>query len=103
VDSNDGTLAVASVVPTIAFWGLDTYFLRSERLFRALFDRVRAVSTDVEPFFMGATSGPFVESISAGPGPDMSSWWITAARPTLAFLYGGLLASAGAVALALGL
>ena len=103
VDSSDGALAVASVVPTLAFWALDTYFLRSERLFRALFDRVRAVPPGVEPFFMGATSDPFVQSISAGPGPDLSSWWTTAARPTLALLYGGLLASAAGVAVALGL
>jgi len=27
--------------PAIAFWGLDAYFLRQERLFRRLYDRVR--------------------------------------------------------------
>ena len=27
--------------PAIAFWGLDGYFLRQERLFRALYDHIR--------------------------------------------------------------
>ena len=28
-------------VPVLVFWGLDSYYLRQERLFRALYDRVR--------------------------------------------------------------
>ena len=103
VDATDSALAVASALPTLAFWALDTHFLRSERLFRALFDRARTIPPGVEPFFMGGTSAAFVESISGGPKPDLSSWWVTAARPTLALHYGGLLASAGGVALAIGL
>ncbi len=30
--------------PAISFWGLDGYFLRQERLFRALYDHVRKLS-----------------------------------------------------------
>ena len=28
-------------IPTIAFWGLDSYYLRQERLFRVLFEEAR--------------------------------------------------------------
>ena len=50
-------LAHAAVVPIVAFWGLDGYFLWQERLFRALYDHVRHVeasdidfSMDTRPF-----------------------------------------------------
>lgn len=44
-----------AVLPALAFWALDGYYLRQERLFRKLYDRVRRlpprdVSTD--PFTM---------------------------------------------------
>lgn len=96
VNSENASLAVASILPTIAFWGLDTYFLRGERLFRALYDSVRTTPTEIEPFFMGATSGAFVDSLSGGQNP--SSWWRTMVRPTLVLPYGALVASAAAIA-----
>lgn len=34
-------LILIALVPTVAFWGLDAYFLRLERLFRRLYDDVR--------------------------------------------------------------
>jgi hypothetical protein len=102
VNSANGWLALASMVPTLAFWGLDTYFLRSERLFRALYDRVRTSPTNVEPFFMGATSSSFIASISGDSTAHASSWWRTARRPTLVLLYAGLVMSAAVIALAIG-
>ncbi len=101
VNSKDGALAVASIVPTIAFWGLDTYFLRSERLFRALYERLRTTPTGVEAFFMGATSPTFIGSINHDVKPDPSSWWQTVFRPTLRLLYGALIVSAAIVAAAI--
>jgi hypothetical protein len=42
--------------PALAFWGLDAYYLRRERLFRRLYDALRLSRTDgadaVEPFSM---------------------------------------------------
>ena len=35
------SFACLAYFPSIAFWYLDAYFLRQERLFRALYDRVR--------------------------------------------------------------
>ena len=40
---NELVLYVA-LLPVLAFWGLDGYFLWQERLFRALYDHVRAQS-----------------------------------------------------------
>lgn len=38
--------------PAISFWCLDGYFLRQERLFRKLYDRVRVLSDDEIDFSM---------------------------------------------------
>ena len=45
LNSSNTLLVVAAVIPTVAFWVLDTYFLRTERLFRALYDEVRSKTT----------------------------------------------------------
>ena len=42
INSEDWILPVA-FLPAVAFWGLDGYFLRQERLFRRLYDRARQV------------------------------------------------------------
>lgn len=41
--SKDGNprSAFIALIPAILFWGLDAYFLRTERLYRALYDAVR--------------------------------------------------------------
>src|SRR2546427_2491070 len=46
-------------LPVIAFWGLDGYFLWQERLFRALYDRVRKLETGKIDFSMDTS---FVKS-----------------------------------------
>ena len=52
-------IAIA-LVPVIAFWGLDGYFLGQERLYRALYDHVRTLeeaeidfSMNVSPYRTG--------------------------------------------------
>ncbi len=37
-------LALVGYIPLVTFWGLDAYYLRQERLFRGLYDTVRAAS-----------------------------------------------------------
>lgn len=56
VSSGKWRLAAASVILTLIFWCLDTYFLRSERTFRILYDKARMSPATVPPFFMSATS-----------------------------------------------
>ncbi len=49
-----------AILPILLFWGLDSYFLWQERLFRALYDHVRGLDeTDID--FSMAT-GPFKRS-----------------------------------------
>lgn len=95
-------LAILSGVAIAAFWLLDAYFLRAERLFRALYDEVRAKDERVEPFWMGATGKTFVRRVRVR---ETSCDNRNAALRTRAFfsltllvLYGGLLITAGAIA-----
>ncbi len=94
---NNWRLATVSCIPTFVFWCLDTYFLRSERSFRLLYDHVIAVPQRVAPFFMSATSQTFISSLSP-QDREKTSWWRSFVRPTMLVLYGGLLAAALLVA-----
>ena len=38
---DSGEAALIGLLPAAVFWGLDAYFLRRERLYRALYDHVR--------------------------------------------------------------
>lgn len=40
------TFATIALLPSLVFWGLDAYYLRQERLYRALYDRVRKASDE---------------------------------------------------------
>ncbi len=98
VGSHKPWLAVVGFIPTVAFWGIDAYFLKSERLFRALYDHVRTGDEKVAPFFMGATSPDFVARVRLAEtayGTDSASWIKTARRPVLSIFYIGLLAANG--------
>lgn len=50
-DSNPAFIFLA-YFPAIVFWGLDGYFLWQEKLYRALYDRVRAMEDDAIDFSM---------------------------------------------------
>lgn len=41
--------------PAIAFWGLDAYYLRQERLFRKLYDKIRVMDESEIDFSMDTT------------------------------------------------
>ena len=49
-------VAYIALVPVLLFWGLDGYYLWQERLFRALYDRVRVLDESEVDFSM-ATAG----------------------------------------------
>jgi len=89
-------LALAGLLPTFAFWLLDSFFLRWERLFRVWYDQVRTGDPKVDPFFMGATSPAFAARVTAGDtaaNPAVASWWKTFWRATLVTFYGVLVVS----------
>lgn len=96
VNSNDAWLAFASLFPTLVFWGLDGYFLRAERLFRALYERIRKRTDYVPPFFMGATAPSFI-NLLRDEEKQQHSWWRTLRRPSLLFFYVSILFSTLAV------
>lgn len=71
-------VAVVGMLPVIAFWGLNAYYLRAERQYRALFDRVRISDASVQTFCMDAHN------------EQVASWWKTILTPTLLAFYGAI-------------
>jgi uncharacterized membrane protein len=101
VSSEDEWLAVVGTVPTLFFWLLDGYYLKSERLFRILYERVRSGASDVVPFGMDATSRAFAATLITEDERSTRSLRKTLWRPTIRYLYLGLALSAGIVAIVL--
>lgn len=52
VREDRGDLGWLGLLPVLVFWGLDAYFLWQERLFRALYDRVRLIDAAEIDFSM---------------------------------------------------
>ena len=50
ISDREWGMALASVLPIVLFWWLDGYFLRVERLFRALHDAVRTAGASSRAF-----------------------------------------------------
>jgi hypothetical protein len=69
--------------PAIAFWCLDGYFLRQERLFRKLYDQARVLANDEIDFSMNTK---FVEN-------EVGSWLEATISKTLSGFHGVLLIS----------
>lgn len=53
--SNEMFVALA-LLPALAFWTLDGYFLQQERLFRALYDKVRIIEASAVDFSMNTSA-----------------------------------------------
>lgn len=65
-------------LPTLAFWGLDGYYLRQERLFRRLYEKVCALPEDDVDFSMK----------TSGVANGTKSWFKTCQSGTLVAFYG---------------
>ncbi len=72
-------IAVSGLVPVLAFWFLDGYFLWQERLFRCLYDDVRKPDSNIEPM-----------SMSTASYSNAKTWRAAAFSATLVLFYGGL-------------
>ncbi|MFE4451893.1 hypothetical protein [Streptomyces sp. NPDC056796] len=81
-------IALSGIVPLLGFWFLDAYFLRQERLFRALYEDVRRPDSAVE--MMAMNVGPYLTRVTLAKA---------AFSQTLVLLYGALLIAHGVVAL----
>jgi len=93
VESKSWPLALVVMPATFAFWALDAYFLRSERLFRELYRRVTIGDQSVSPFFMAATCDEFAASAHAAVG----GFWAVLRSETLAYFFGPIIGSAPVV------
>lgn len=91
VHSEDCSFAWVGTASSLTFWGLDAYFLRAERRFRMLGDRVRRLDQKIEPFFMGATSKTFLDECDQAQKWKLS-WGGSATSWTLSIFYGTLIA-----------
>ena len=61
-DRSNRVFAYVAVLPVLMFWGLDAYFLRQERLFRKLYDRVRAIPPENVDFSMN--TAPLTQEVA---------------------------------------
>ena len=90
----DWHLAAVGLLPLVAFWGLDAYFLSRERCYRGLYEAVRTNAPEVAPFSMNYR--PFMEN---GNGfrcvlrcpVQRSSPWCAFWSDTLRLFYGSIL------------
>ena len=76
--SPDACFSLLAYFPAVAFWVLDAYFLRQERLFRKLYDKVRAMPYNQVDFSMDTT--PYQA--------EVESWPRTAFSVTLGIFHG---------------
>ena len=102
VNSKEWGLAAVGILPALFFWALDTYYLRSERLFRVFYEKTRVGDKLIEPFGMNGTAPDFVDGLT-GKDAEKAKYVKAAKRPTLAGLYCGLIAASVAVAIVLAL
>jgi hypothetical protein len=75
----NGTIAAVGLIPLLAFWFLDGYFLWQERLFRRLYDDARRPATRVEML-----------SMNVAAYRDQTTWVAAAFSQTLLLFYGAL-------------
>lgn len=85
---SDSRFVVVALFPVLIFWILDAYFLRQERLFRKLYDKIRTEAATPVDFSMDTSV--FV--------PETASWLGVMFSKTLALFYAAM---AGAILLVL--
>jgi len=80
-------LVYLAYLPMVMFWFLDSYFIRQERLFRKLYDKVRAMGEGHIDFSMDTV--PFET--------EVASWFRVAFSRTLLLFHGTILLTITAV------
>lgn len=82
VNDAAGGFVIVAYLPALIFWGLDGYFLREEKKFRKLYDRIRTLEGQTSDF-----------SMDTRPVKDeVSSWIKITFSITLRAFHGGLVA-----------
>lgn len=71
-----------AILPALAFWGLDAYYLRQERLFRELYDSIRKTKRkDIDPYSFNT------QSVNG----NVKNWFCTLFSPTVILLHGSVI------------
>lgn len=83
--------AMVSVLPVVAFWALDAFFLRQEHLFRGLYNAVASKPEAQVDFSMNTSS----------VASSVASWHEVAVSSTLLWFHGILLTTVVVIATAL--
>lgn len=81
-----------ALLPAFAFWGLDGYFLRQEKLFRELYKHVAARKPEKIDFSMDTLTF----------SGRVENWWDVSLSATLASFYGAIIISVILVIIYLG-
>jgi hypothetical protein len=80
-DSNP-IFSILALFPALAFWGLDAFYLRQERLYRRLYEEIcNAIdgeSMPVTPYSLN----------TAKVRKEVHSWWRTLWSPTILLIHG---------------
>lgn len=80
VSDKVGHMAYVAILPWLAFWLLDGYFLQQERLFRKLYDQCRQAPDTPSDFSMNTSV----------VRDQVASWLAVTASPTLLLFHGVL-------------
>jgi hypothetical protein len=71
-----------AILPAFAFWGLDSYYLRQERLFRVLYNYTRKRERkDIDPYSFNTNK----------LNKNVENWFYTMFSPTLLLLHGSVI------------
>lgn len=65
--STDSVYFLVAYVPIFIFWGLDSYYLLQERLYRALYDKARNTPNESVDFSLKASKEEFADK--------SNKWW----------------------------
>lgn len=70
---------LVAYIPILVFWGLDSYYLLQEKLYRALYDKVREMDSDKIDFNMNAHLDEFKT--------QANTWWRCISSKTELWFY----------------
>lgn len=89
--------AIVALLPALAFWGLDAYYLRQERLFRRLYDDARRGPG-------GTQQADDLYSLSITKyQPQVAGWFRTLWSPAIILIHGSIVGTILATILVLSL
>lgn len=82
LNKSSSSFLYLALLPAIAFWWLDAYYLRQERLFRELYDSIRQTKRkEIDPYSLNTNK------ISE----KVEGWFCTLFSPTVILLHGSVI------------